>query len=459
PIRGSTDGVMQQQPETTGESVPTLFQLPDCSPEGKRLSNGQNYRETTEKTAHEFAGRTENQLPISESRPEDAEALAQIASPAKPARGPQSSDVSVRGETTHLAVSATDSGTPETSVRDEPRSSFLHEPHLGPPANHVGRPPNSQGSPRSSGPVPHLPQAALPAAQVYNADVSSTQPTTLPSNEERVVPFPNEQSPTWSESPRTTWATRATIGVGMIVVLTIGYVSGRGLNSSTSVAESPEERTSMASDEIVVSLSPQEADSTPKMALTTTDSTPETSVAMRTQHDPSVEDDQSTDALDQQTAGPALSDGIGVPESTEASGGSLGSPTTATSELPTLDTAVPAYPPLELDPEHDRPAVSDASPYTPSVQSASVPSSSMENVDSTVAFRSPNESTPQQQAESASVSADSASEIEPEAMLDGLPSGMADRLKLEDGLRYTSTPYPIGNFLEILEAWEASSGF
>ena len=39
---------------------------------------------------------------------------------------------------------------------------------------------------------------------------------------------------------------------------------------------------------------------------------------------------------------------------------------------------------------------------------------------------------------------------------DDLPAGMADRLRLDEGVRYTDTPYPIGNFLKILEAWEAS---
>lgn len=44
----------------------------------------------------------------------------------------------------------------------------------------------------------------------------------------------------------------------------------------------------------------------------------------------------------------------------------------------------------------------------------------------------------------------------PEEAGEDLPIGMTDRLRPGNDLRYTETPHPIGNFLEILEAWEAS---
>ncbi|MEM6469689.1 MAG: hypothetical protein AAF802_08965 [Planctomycetota bacterium] len=450
---------MQQQRDTTGESVPTLFRLPDCSPQPE---------------ASEFSDQTQISSTAS-NQPQDRDVDLKregSRSIAPIINSTSESDQSATLDTFPHPKVLTDQPTRDARTRNDEVSesldasaptSFLHEPHLGPPANHVRRPPDNQGSVRPQGPAPHVPQAAQPATSTAWGSTKHVVVNDAESSVKgrvRTAAYHDEGAPAWSESATAKWLTRTTMGVGMIALIALGYFYGRGTFSqgdstdSDQVAFGEMDSEQMAYEQIVMELAVQEehveqpvADSE---AGNGSSPHPETSVALRSNDEILADIGSLPD-----DTGRALSV-VAEESSDNSTNASLGTPTTATSDLPTYSPAIPEFPDLGEDiPDSPSGLIegTSAGPRNPGPLD-DVPLGASP-LDSTVAYRAEQLS----QVDELNLTNPGLKNETPNEPLADLPAGMADRLKLEDGLRYTNTPYPIGNFLEILEAWEAAARY
>ncbi|MEO1617472.1 MAG: hypothetical protein AAFV88_16590 [Planctomycetota bacterium] len=472
---------MQQQRETNEESVPTLFQLPDCTPERRETVPSDTI--TGAKSIAEFSSSdtTEPDQVLGANSMADFSAAKESA--AAKSLPPQAPVFPADSSATTWAAGPESprSGTPETTPTGNSGSGsnaaidvasgvYLHEPHPGPPANHVGRPPGTHGSVRPWGPQPQAPHVAIPAAATpeQRADTNDAQP--------RVAEFNDEAQPDWADSAQATWITRATIGVGMMFLLTVAYYSGRGYQRIREANEPKlvDDANVSPGDDVIVMVNPDDFESAPQdqsppMETASVDdasfqdgsAAPDSSVAMRTREDVLADIDELIGEGEMGgTAAEARPDPMSDPQAiteivnpviagsanavdttTEPAtpqDGTLGTPSTATSDLPSFDPKLPEIPEMFDDP---------LGVYT---EETPLPNSGIPGIpDATVAYRNDFSDTPG--------TAPNADPTPP--LLEDLPAGMDDRLDLYDGLRLSRTPYPIGNFLEILEAWEASDRF
>lgn len=296
--------------------------------------------------------------------------------------------------------------TPEALERNRQSGQFtIHTPHAGPPASHVDPPSGNHShldfpgptSPESSDSAAPNAFAAPDAPDQGPADASDERQT-----EERIAAYSNH-SMSWAESSRASWATRSAIVMLVLMMVTLAFFSGRGLNrfgggagpNSLTDAEADKlgETVVMITDDYEVSYDDADRDELDPLPMAA--AAPE-----------------STSLVDNANGGDE-SDFADSP----SSAGSLGLPATTASVTEATESFAGAV---------GENSQSDIPPIIGSNEAV-------------VAFRA-NEST----------------DIGSPDATDNLPSGMDSRLRLEDGLRYSDTPHAIGNFLEILKAWEES---
>lgn len=325
----------------------------------------------------------------------------------------------------------------------------IHDAHSGPPAGHVDPPSGDHHHLKPHYPTsPTDPAATLPG---QHADWTP-DPTAPPSDQSRqdagidtqtkVAAHRDEDSMRWSDSRGSTWATRSAIGFLIFAMVTVAFLSGRGFRSGSATSEDNSiddvivisedfegrddglldaaDESSVASTSKAITPPGDQPLSRPGAANTPNDSAESVDTSLpipeellrQTTEPPSY----VAEAVDPSgTSGPAM----------ESASGALGRPSESMPE-----TIEPLPVPTTGDPQDFDIAM------TPPADGVGV-----------VAYRS-EASTPSR--------GDGAQPFVDGRPTDGLPAGMDDRLQLDDALRYTDTPYPIGNFLEILEAWEAS---
>lgn len=336
--------------------------------------------------------------------------------------------------------------TPEPSKQRQIAQFAIHDAHNGPPAGHVDPPSGSQSHLRRHD--PHSPSDPLGTLPGQHADgdsddpASPNRPTPDPHDdatepETRLAAYRDEDSMRWAEVTSKTWVTRSSVIFLMLVMVTLAFLSGRGFRESSDSADSDD-----LNDLIVITEDLEVIDELASAAETpsgnddspitqpSTSHTPESQLAQQSHADEESAAAGGTDASVFDLPETFLSDSVEPPsyvaelvtDNADASPepeSSLGAPA-AVSDVNVADN-MPAVPDTGTLPENT---------LSPSIEDVT---------DSVVAYRNPD------QAADGTLGSDE------------LPAGMESRLRLEDGLRYTDTPYPIGNFLEILKAWETST--
>ncbi|QEG02542.1 hypothetical protein Mal15_66630 [Stieleria maiorica] len=288
---------------------------------------------------------------------------------------------------------------------------FIHDAHNGPPASHVD-PPSGNHS-YLSHPEPFSPvgsDSALPGGADHGSDhgqgyISSPAEAAAPTEESRVAAFHGEPMK-WATA-KASWATRSAIVMLVLLLVSVAFLFGRSSNSPSDPTQLTDvdgddlgETVVVITEDFDISDDPSSSDPIQQIAATDDIVTPE--VATQENQTP------STEALPSYIAeAPTPSGGLGEPS---------------------------ASLPAESLPEEIAQALLDTPGPLATDDIPEVPPS-LDSNQSVVAYRS----------------------SETDAVSDPLPAGMEDRLRLEDGLRYSDTPYAIGNFLEILKAWEESA--
>ncbi|WP_182866271.1 hypothetical protein [Stieleria mannarensis] len=316
--------------------------------------------------------------------------------------------------------------TPEGLQRKRQGGRFsIHDAHSGPPASHVD-PPSGNHS-HLSRPEPFSPvdsDSALPGGTGDNSDLGHDPmgppaDAGTPMEESRVAAF--HGAPMKWASAKASWATRSAIVMLVLLLVSMAFLFGRSSNSPND----PSQLADVDGDELG-----------------------ETVVVITEDFD--ISDDPSSTGLSQQIA---ATDDVVTPEvatqenqtppaetlpsyiaEAPTPSGALGEPSALLPAEPLPSDALPA----EALPEEIAQALLDT-PVTSATEDIPAVPPSLESNQSVVAYRT------------------SETDAASDAVSDPLPAGMEDRLRLEDGLRYSDTPYAIGNFLEILKAWEESA--
>ena len=341
--------------------------------------------------------------------------------------------------------------TPEALQKPKESPHFMvDEAHSGPPACHVNRPPGDFSEiepPPAPEPSPFGP--ATPLVERPPSDVGSdhsypvridSHPDAIPDPEHRIAAF-HDQSSTEDFRAKPAWGVRSAITLLVLAMVTLAYFSGRRSRPGKT-EDDPERVAATSGDEVLIDVA---ADF---------ESEPETSFDAKS-------DDPNADPLASEVlvTEDILTEVASLPDSEDEAAKVEASEAETSAAVPSyvaeasIDSRNPDFA-ADIDSSFSQ-ASSERSPDTalgePSLsdESASFVSglyemesvgfpNPLENGDATVAYRT-----------------NAGAEDLPEPA-DDLPAGMDDRLRLEDGLRYTGTPYPIGNFLEILRNWEAS---
>jgi hypothetical protein len=289
--------------------------------------------------------------------------------------------------------------TPEHLQRRRERSQLdVHDAHAGPPAGHVDPPSGNHSFLDQPGPTePTNSRSALPGADPLSSESGSANESQAATEgqvtpDQKVAAF-HDHSSSSSEDARAWWVIRSAIVMLVLMMVTLAFFSGRGFRGQ-----------GLPSDDRHVT----DAEAAPETLA-------ETIVML---DDPSTFPSASFKGLLPEPT--ALSGETDLPSyladaTLPAPSGSLGQPL-----APSLSNEPNATTAGNLENPQDFPPI----PSSP---------------DAVVAFR-----------------AMEASVVENANNSDNLPAGMSDRLNLQDGLRYTDTPFPIGNLLEILSESEAS---
>lgn len=328
----------------------------------------------------------------------------------------------------------------------------LHRPHSGPPASHLD-PPSGNFSKLTS-PTPHTPEGTTPSLDIIdpclangeNADHVARSDTFESPDQppERIAAYHPDDPPKWADSGRSAWHTRAGIGVLVFALLTLSYMFGKRSHTPQNDNDATIAELTISEDDSVVMIADEileTPDAVEQVAADVSDAeSSQIATAGVSPTDPTIQpsdvdplSSQSTDDLLARIADAAQS----VPPPTNASNEIVGAPPLPITQPSRDSLSAPITAPLSSPLTDDQTSAMES--LNP--ESITEPQFGLDrSIDSVVSYR---ENT--QRDESAA-----------EHDEHDLPQGMADRLKLEDGLRYTDTPYPIGNFLEILKAWEAS---
>ncbi|QDV46944.1 hypothetical protein Enr13x_68530 [Stieleria neptunia] len=323
--------------------------------------------------------------------------------------------------------------------RDAGRVS-IHGAHSGPPASHVDPPSGNHSHLSHSGPLsPDHSDSAMPGGSAMPAGVdrrSDSDPSRVGSpldasespDEARVAAY-HDESMNWATA-KASWATRSAIVMLVLLMVTLAFFSGRGLNRTGTTedparltdvdAEDVEETVVMITEDIQL-MDDAAAAEAPQAII------PDDRSAQIAQESPTA--DVPTETVD----GTALDAPPSYIADGPAPAGMLGEPS--------------AILPAEFDLANQAISSASAASEIPNIPP------SFESNQSVVGFRS---------GETPNVPPTAATDVDSDLLPAGnlpagnLPAGMEDRLRLEDGLRYSDTPYAIGNFLEILKAWEDS---
>ncbi|WP_372898321.1 hypothetical protein [Stieleria sp.] len=352
---------------------------------------------------------------------------------ARPSNAPQTPAPSYRGDfqeipdpTAERVASAADllptlfelpDRTPEGLLRKRDTARFsIHDAHSGPPASHVDPPSGNHSHLSHSGPIsPVSSDSATPGGigQHSDSDPSPLEPSRGGSespDESRVAAY-RDESMNWATA-KASWATRSAIVMLVLLMVTLAFFSGRGFNK-TGTTEDPSRLTDADADDLG-----------------------ETIVVI-------TEDIQLMD--DSAAAEPPQTDPDNAASTQIAQESHAAVPASSIADAPTPASML-GEPSAVLPGEFDL-ADQDIPPAPSANEVPNIPPSFDSN-QSVVAFRS---------GESPNVPPTAATDVDSDPLPAGnLPAGMEDRLRLEDGLRYSDTPYAIGNFLEILKAWEDS---
>ncbi|QDV88042.1 hypothetical protein [Planctomycetes bacterium TBK1r] len=360
---------------------------------------------------------------------------------ARPSNAPQTPAPSYRGEfqeipdpTAERVASAADllptlfelpDRTPEGLLRKRDAARFsIHDAHSGPPASHVDPPSGNHSHLSHSGPIsPVSSDSAMPGGigQHSDSDPSPLEPSRDGSespDESRVAAY-RDESMNWATA-KASWATRSAIVMLVLLMVTLAFFSGRGFNK-TGTTEDPSRLTDADAEDlgetiVVITEDIQLMDDSAAAEPPQTDSDNVSSTLIAQE---SHAADVSTEPVD--------------------------APTSSIADAPTPASML-GEPSAVLPGEFDL-ADQDIPPAPSANEVPNIPPSFDSN-QSVVAFRS---------GESPNVPPTAATDVDSDPLPAGnLPAGMEDRLRLEDGLRYSDTPYAIGNFLEILKAWEDS---
>lgn len=333
--------------------------------------------------------------------------------------------------------------TPEAVRKRKESPQFsLHNAHAGPPASHVDPPSGNHSHLVHTGPTSPAGSDSIDAdsdtSDVHGDPRLMHAPhgETLPEDDHKVAAY-HDETMSWSENAKSSWVVRSAVVFLMLAMVTLAFFSGRGLRPS----------------------GPQTGES----LLSETDSG-------------SVKVDESVVVMiDDIATLEDLASATGNASATDYSSDSPGQEILdAIANLPPDESAFPAIPMADLLPEaFQQPADADLPSYIAdsskrlAAGTLGQPSASAPHDDAvsgqtfpTVDIAAANSGVPAIAPSAEAVVAFRTPEqngIENGVRSNDLPSGMNDRLKLEDGLRYSGTPYPIGNFLEILQAWEASA--
>lgn len=299
--------------------------------------------------------------------------------------------------------------TPEAVQRQRNSNQFaIHNAHSGPPASHVDPPSGNQSRLSQSGPIaPTDSNSVFPVrlpeqhASAPGLAADATGQSTI-SDENRLAAYKDEPM-TWADDTKaSSWATRSAIVMLVLMMVTLAFFSGRGSNRTGTPSDDSRLTDAEIDDlgDTVVVITEDFGGDEDYTANETTN----TSLASQV---PATESNPYQDPPSYVAQSPAPT-------------GSLGEPSAATHSEDELD----------LDEING--------------DSTFIAPPDFETNESVVNFRT----------NDPSLSDPSPSDAAADS--DDLPAGMDDRLRLDDGLRYSDTPYAIGNFLEILKAWEAS---
>ena len=341
----------------------------------------------------------------------------------------------------------------------EPASSqfAIHQGHGGPPASHVDSPPGSQNQSNPSGPHPPLDSnSAIPnhgeideqgnylrhdvprveepiASQPNTAESQAAQPRD--SQQQQIAAYRDAPPMTWRQQSHTPWATRTVVVILVLLMATVSFFAGRGLDRSrgdgtdvvaevdSKIGEQEIILDDLGETVVVITEEPMASDD----VVSSDNLSAEQIAAEDSSIEPPAESDEP-ESFDLESSPPSY-----IAETFEP-------------ELNTDHNLLDATPSGAAEPQLAAPQIAAADTSLEEELAAlanDIPELS-DSIDSVVSYRTNEDIQPDQS--------------EPvDETTDKLPQGMADRLKLEDGLRYTSTPFPIGNFLEILRRWETSS--
>lgn len=314
--------------------------------------------------------------------------------------------------------------TPEARQKRRESTQFrLHHAHTGPPASHVDPPSGNHSHLVHSGPKsptdsdsPHPDSDVVPGESDHRL-ASPPTADVFPEPDHKIAAY-HDDSPSWSDNiKKASWAARSAVVLVMLAMVTLAFFSGRGLRPTSS----------LRSNETLLSDSEMDADALDESTVVMIDD-------IHTLGD--FNDTADQDILDAITSLPSEEM---LPQEFEPA---------SHHELPSYITNAPDQ---MVAGKLGEPSVSiPSTEYTNNQNLAGFPNTANEiavppldrPTESIVAFREPGPTGPGLMGTGNTF------------VHDNLPSGMDDRLRLEDGLRYSDTPLAIGNFLEILKAWE-----
>ena len=268
----------------------------------------------------------------------------------------------------------------------------------------------------------------------------------LPETDQKTAAY-RDAAVSWSDHVKASWVARSAVVFLVLAMVTLAFFSGRGLRPGTpqngpSLLTKTDSSSESVDESVVVMI-----DDIEMLEDLASPVGREAPIASALSSTPALSSQNASD-----TAGQEILDAI--------------------ANLPQEESGFPAIPMGELAQELQQPSDVDLPSYIadlnhrPTTGSLGKPSASDpdDNVPSHQTFPSDEFNTVPSHVPSINSATDSVvafrkhdqNGIDNAAVSNDLPTGMEDRLKLEDGLRYSKTPYPIGNFLEILQSWDAS---
>lgn len=333
----------------------------------------------------------------------------------------------------------------------------LHQPHIGPPAGHFDTPPGSgQAGGRRFPRTPVTENDASPSIdeiessqsqEIDRLNIAATSDSG--SAADRQATF-GETSTFVAEATEenASWSGRAAMILLLMLMVTVAFVSGRGFHRSQSSAETDLVAGTGSHSQNDVEVAEQELKVLVDLEMQTSENLAPDDIT--SDFPPLLSDDPiSEDVADNDLSN---TDRSAEADAAEMDGGiqngsavaSITPPTpansTATGETPKSTDAILAE--IEALAMSDPESSLDANEGIPEQRIASLDplATDFSNLPNTSASQQP-----------LPPSFDG-----PKFASDDLPSGMGDRLRLEQGIRYSQTPHAIGGFLDILKAWEAA---